>query len=91
MFHVSNSLVSYYFIQTKPERCADIADYMYTNQADLALNLTGFWISDRSCPSLLLASASYVIYIAVISWDVVQMQIPAMNFVDKYRNVFAFK
>ena len=29
--------------------------------------------------------------IAVLGWDVVQTQIPAVNFVQKYEHVFAFK
>lgn len=28
---------------------------------------------------------------AVLGWDVVQTQIPAVDFVHKYENVFAFK
>ena len=29
--------------------------------------------------------------IASLSWDVVQEEIPAVNFVHKYENVFSFK
>ena len=62
----------------------------------LDLDLQGFWISDRTfvislnCQSFMgYAELNY--YLASISWDVVQEQIPAVDFVHRYENVFAFK
>lgn len=74
----------------------DFADFIYANQADLALNLTGFWVSDRE-PFNFLTEAAHVITLPIpfslasLSWDVVQEQVPAVNFVHKYENIFNFK
>ena len=72
--------------------CTDIADYIYSNPGLLDLNLKGFWISDRKRPSFASVPANRTnVGIAEISWLVVQEQIPAVDFVHKYLNVFSLK
>jgi hypothetical protein len=70
----------------------DIADHIFSNPDELDLNLKGFWISDREHVSLTL-KVSFLSSTtkASISFDVVQEQIPAVNFVHKYESVFSFK
>jgi carboxypeptidase D len=85
---VSETLASYIF--QKIPIPIDIANFIFENTHRLDLNLQGIWISDRM---------SYNYYrrvrtclyrsVAVLSWDVVQKQIPAADFVHKYENVFA--
>jgi carboxypeptidase D len=58
----------------------------------LDLNLQGMWISDRkdhSHHNLILSIDREIT--ASLSWNVVQEEIPAVNFVHKYENVFSFK
>jgi hypothetical protein len=71
----------------------------------LDLDLQGFWISDRTSDFNFFRFVNQAVEIlkltfmiprvsygtASISWDVVQEQIPAVDFVHKYENVFAFK
>jgi len=73
----------------------DIANFIYehTTRSTLDLDLQGIWINDREpsfvvCPSTLLILG---LNTAVLGWDVVQSQIPAVSFVHKYDHVFAFK
>ena len=72
----------------------DIANYIYEHPTALDLDLQGIWIADRksffwiSMPSLIFILPSTV---ALLTWPVVQEQIPAVNFVHKYENVFSFK
>ena len=59
----------------------------------LDLSLQGIWISDRKLSSPSMHKFTYKVkhVTASISWDVVQEQIPAVDFVHKYENVFSFK
>ena len=72
---------------------ADIANYIYEHPQALNLSLTGFWVSDRTyyVMSYFLRYALTKAWAAVLGWDVVQEQIPAVDFVHKYENVFSFK
>ncbi|KAI0045431.1 alpha/beta-hydrolase [Auriscalpium vulgare] len=54
-----------------------IANFIYENATDLDWDLQGIWVSDEFLA-------------AVLGWDVVQSQIPAIAFVHKYEHVFAF-
>ena len=72
----------------------DIADYIYRKKAPLDLSLQGIWIADREWPTSSEPSFSHVSFLfllAVIGWNVVQQQIPAVDFVHKYKHVFSFK
>jgi hypothetical protein len=71
----------------------DIANYIYENPKALDLNLQGIWISDRECelPVSSQFTNQLTVATASLSWNVVQEQIPAVNFVNKYKHVFAFK
>ena len=61
-------------------------------QATLDLDLQGIWINDReSFRARLWNTLSLFFDVAVLGWDVVHRQIPAVGFVHKYENVFAFK
>ncbi|KAJ7709216.1 serine carboxypeptidase-domain-containing protein [Mycena metata] len=51
-----------------------IANYIYENPTALSLSLQGIWIAA----------------VPVLGWDVVQHEIPVVDFVHKYENVFAF-
>ena len=72
----------------------DIANLIYENttRSTLDLDLRGIWINDRE---LLLRQfgvrLTFGLNTAVIGWDVVQEEIPAVDFVHKYEHVFAFK
>ena len=72
----------------------DIANYIYEHPTALDIDLQGIWIADRksffwiSIPSLRYILPSTI---ALLTWPVVQEQIPAVNFVHKYENVFSFK
>jgi carboxypeptidase D len=72
----------------------DIANFIYekTTRSTLDLDLRGIWINDRE---LLLRQfgvrLTFGLNTAVIGWDVVQEEIPAVDFVHKYEHVFAFK
>jgi hypothetical protein len=73
---------------------SDIANYIYEHPKALDLNLQGIWIADResSITSKISAENSdFFLLPASLSWDVVQEQIPAVEFVHKYEHVFAFK
>ena len=73
----------------------DIANYIYEHPTALDLNLQGIWIADRKniflINSWFVTEISFHSTIASLSWTVVQEQIPAVNFVHKYENVFSFK
>lgn len=71
----------------------DIANFIYENPTLLDLSLQGFWIADRMpcATSWLIYSYLLRLATAVLGWDVVQEQIPAVAFVHKYEHVFAFK
>ena len=61
-------------------------------QATLDLDLQGIWINNREYfQARLWSTLSSYFNVAVLGWDVAQMQIPAADFVHKYENVFAFK
>ena len=61
-------------------------------QATLDLDLQGIWINNREFfQARLRSNPSPYFDVAVLGWDVVQSQIPAVDFVHKYENVFAFK
>lgn len=47
-------------------------------------------VSDHSTPSTL-PHISALFLLAVLGWDVVQGQVPAVDFVHKYEHVFSFK
>ena len=73
----------------------DIANFIYENttKSILDLDLQGIWICDRE-PSFVVCLSTLLILglnTAVIGWDVVQRQIPAVSFVHRYDHVFAFK
>lgn len=70
----------------------DIANHIIENPKELALDFQGIWIADREF--VLLSSPTTMVQcfvIASLSWDVVQEQIPAVDFVHKYEHVFSFK
>ena len=73
----------------------DIANYIYEHPTALDLNLQGIWIADRKSVFLFhswfVTEIHFLSMIASLSWTVVQEEIPAVNFVHKYENVFAFK
>jgi len=71
----------------------DIANYIYEHPMALDLSLQGIWINDRKPSSPSMHKFTYKVkhVTASISWDVVQEQIPAVDFVHKYENVFSFK
>lgn len=69
----------------------DIADHIYSNPKELDLNLKGFWISDREYYLVLMQPFLRIFPPASLSFDVIQEEIPALQFVQKYQNVFAFK
>ncbi|KAG8806089.1 hypothetical protein FRC17_005184 [Serendipita sp. 399] len=68
----------------------DLADYIYSHPRALDLKLKGIWIADRAYYEIGSPLLSLRSPLAVLGWDVVQNQIPAVNFVHKYENVFAF-
>ena len=72
---------------------ADIADYIYQKKSPLDLSLQGIWIADREWPTSSEPSSrvSFLDLLAELGWNVVQGQIPAVDFVHKYEHVFAFK
>ena len=77
-----------------PDSRIDIANYIYNNPDLLDWNLKGFWINNRMRPRLHRQSRLYSDRshdLAEISDFVVQMEIPAVDFMHKYENVFAFK
>ena len=90
MFHVSTapSLLTKKVIHTAS---SDLADYIYEHPGALNLTLNGFFVADRTCCCFLDYHTRTYSRAAVLGWDVVQEQIPAVNFVHKYENVFAFK
>ena len=72
----------------------DIANYIYENPALLDLSLQGLWINDRACSSvvmILMSEGAERHRPALLSWDVVQEEIPAVDFVHKYKGLFSFK
>lgn len=71
----------------------DITNYIYENPGALDLNTKGFWISDRRCKAAQsdMASSDLTSRAASIGWDVIQEEMPAVNFVKKYQDVFSLK
>lgn len=73
----------------------DIANFIYehTTRSTLDLDLQGIWLNDREPSFAVCLSALLILGLnpAVLGWDVVQSQIPAVSFVHKYEHVFAFK
>jgi carboxypeptidase D len=55
----------------------------------LDLNLQGIYISDRKRLRTIGVQQTLMISAALISWDVVQTQIPAVDFVLSYEKVFS--
>ena len=71
---------------------AVIANYIYEHPGVLDLDLQGIWIADRKYLSIFAGAITHQpVLPASLSWDVVQEQIPAVDFVHKYENVFALK
>ena len=69
---------------------SDIADYIHNHKNLLSFDLQGMWIADRR------DTYSYQLHMltvesALLSYILVQSVIPAVLFVHKYENVFAFK
>lgn len=71
----------------------EIANHIYSNPGELDLNLKGIWISDRKSHLTLHQSQSSqsATYLASLGWDVIQEDMPAVNFVHKYDSVFNLK
>lgn len=71
----------------------DITNYIFEHPTALNLTMTGFWVSDRTYHSqpCVVTLPHVVRCLAVLGWDVVQTQIPAVDFVHKYESVFSFK
>src|SRR5882757_4615925 len=72
---------------------ADVADYIYEKKAPLDLALQGIWIGDRESSLRVTSLHVFILHflLAVIGWDVVQDEIPAVDFVHKYEHVFTLK
>lgn len=68
----------------------DIANHIIENRKEL--DFQGIWIAD--CKFVLVSSPTTMVQCfitASLSWDVVQEQIPAVDFVHKYKYIFSFK
>jgi len=69
---------------------SDIADYIYSNPTLLDLSVQGIWLASRMVVQHLCSPLVLMANLALIT-DVVVSEAPAVNFVHKNLNVFAFK
>lgn len=72
-------------------RIPDITDYIYSNPTLLDLCVQGIWLASRMVVQPLCSPLVLMANLAIITEDVVASEVPAVNFVHKNLNVFAFK